>query len=220
MDKKGLVLVTYRDRLTHLNVFVPYMNRYFPHLRLAIIEQFDTNKWNKGLLYNAGYRGLAEDYDYVILHDIDFIPDSKVDYSYCDVPTLLSTECSQFNYRHCYPTFFGGVVGMNKEYYKMVNGFSNRFQGWGGEDDHLYKRFLGKGITPQRRMGNRFENFVHPHMDIRPGGKDWNDPDYQSNLSILREKNIDYNEGLSTAEYKIHSIEEHRECIHLKVRTV
>ena len=39
-----------------------------------------------------------------------------------------------------YTTYFGGVSGMTREQYEAINGFSNSFFGWGGEDDDLYNR--------------------------------------------------------------------------------
>lgn len=216
---RPLVMVTYRDRLTHLNVFIAYMSKYFPHLQLAIIEQADNGVWNKGLLFNAGYRELAQDYDYLILHDVDFIPDLKVDYSYCDIPTLLATECSQYNYTYYFHTYFGGVVAMNKEHYELINGFSNLFRGYGGEDDLLYQSFVQKGIIPGKRLGNRFENFVHPKPDIRQGSEFWNTPDYQNNLKLAVSPR-DFNEGLSTAQYKVVSNNRFKEAIHLRISTI
>lgn len=195
MEKRALVLVTLRDRDTHWRVFKMYMAEYYPELTIAIIQQADNNKWNKGLLFNVGYSILAANYDYVLFHDIDFLPVlGKVDYSYCDKPTLLATECSQFNYQHCYDRFFGGVIGMNKEYYELVNGFSNKFRGWGGEDDLMYNSFIEKGVVPEKRLGNRFENFVHPRLDVL--GKDKNNPDYQHNLKLCTSPR-DFSEGLS-----------------------
>lgn len=213
---RALVLIPYRDRLVHLNVLLPYMKRYFPHLQIAVIEQADKGHWNKGLLFNAGYKELAKDYDYIILHDVDFISHPTVDYSYCPVPTLIATECSQFNYQHCYDRFFGGVVGMTKEHYELVNGFSNMFRGWGGEDDHMYNSFIQKGVVPDRRMGNRFENFIHPRLDVL--GKDKNDPDYLHNLRLCTSLR-NFEEGLSTAQYKVVSSNQFPECIHLKIDT-
>ena len=36
---------------------------------------------------------------------------------------------------------FGGVVALKPEQFVAANGFSNRFHGWGGEDDDFYGRF-------------------------------------------------------------------------------
>ena len=39
-------------------------------------------------------------------------------------------------------TIFGGVAAMKTEHFRLVNGFSNKFFGWGGEDDDLYNRLI------------------------------------------------------------------------------
>lgn len=40
-----------------------------------------------------------------------------------------------------YNGIFGGVSAMTVEQFKAVNGFSNSFWGWGGEDDDEFNRF-------------------------------------------------------------------------------
>ncbi|XP_021205074.2 beta-1,4-N-acetylgalactosaminyltransferase bre-4 isoform X3 [Bombyx mori] len=39
-----------------------------------------------------------------------------------------------------YLTLFGGVISIRTSQYKMVNGMSNEYFGWGAEDDDLYSR--------------------------------------------------------------------------------
>ena len=34
----------------------------------------------------------------------------------------------------------GGVLAISPLHYRQVNGFSNIYWGWGGEDDDMYKR--------------------------------------------------------------------------------
>jgi hypothetical protein len=181
-------------------------------MHIAVIEDIGNSPWNKGLLFNIGYELLAKDHKYLILHDVDFIPVvGKVDYSYCPVPTMIAGESSQFDYRLTYPTFFGGVVILSKEHYQLVNGFSNLFKGYGGEDDLLYRSFIKKGITPSTKNG-RFECFAHP----RPKRED----EYQHNLRVLA-AGRDFTEGLSTITnmYDIMSIEKDSNYTHIKVRT-
>lgn len=216
---RALVLISYRDRVTHLNCLLLYMRRYFPDLQLAVIEQVDNGPWNKGLLYNAGYRELAQDYDYIILHDVDWVPVvGRVDYSSCNIPTMIGSEASQFNYHLLYHAFFGGVIVLSKDHYELINGFSNQFRGYGGEDDLLYQSFKQKGIATGIKSG-RFECFSHPRPDIRPGGANFNDPDYQHNLKLCTTPR-DFNEGLSTSRYQVVSKGIFPECIHLKINTI
>ena len=43
-------------------------------------------------------------------------------------------------YRLPYPQIFGGVSAIKKDHFEKINGFSNLYFGWGGEDDDMYKR--------------------------------------------------------------------------------
>jgi len=39
-----------------------------------------------------------------------------------------------------YDNIFGGVTAFKQQHFETVNGFSNEFYGWGGEDDDMYNR--------------------------------------------------------------------------------
>ena len=221
MENKALVLVTLRDRDTHWRVFKLYMETWYPELTIAVIQQADSNVWNKGLLYNTGYALLAQDYDYVILHDIDFLPVlGKVDYGSCEIPCMIAGEASQFNYQLYYPEFFGGVIVCSKEHYETVNGFSNKFRGYGGEDDGLRLSFNEKSISTGVKMG-RFECFAHPKPDISHGSQFWNSPDYQHNWNLVHQPR-DFSDGLSNYKDYVDTIldaTKHNNYIHIKVKT-
>jgi hypothetical protein len=46
-------------------------------------------------------------------------------------------------YKRCrtpYETNFGGVTAMTAAQFRRMNGMSNQYWGWGGEDDDAYAR--------------------------------------------------------------------------------
>ena len=49
---------------------------------------------------------------------------------------------------------------------EKINGFSNEFYGWGGEDDDLYTRLKNSNITLFREPANigRFTMLLHPKV--------------------------------------------------------
>lgn len=47
-----------------------------------------------------------------------------------------------FNFRLPYSTIFGGVSALTTDQFQKVNGFSNSFWGWGGEDDDMANRYV------------------------------------------------------------------------------
>ena len=47
---------------------------------------------------------------------------------------------SYFSLSKPYEDIFGGVSAIFPEQFKAVNGYPNRYWGWGGEDDDLSER--------------------------------------------------------------------------------
>lgn len=52
----------------------------------------------------------------------------------------MSLLCLLFCSRLRYSKYFGGVTALSREQFFKVNGFSNNYWGWGGEDDDLRLR--------------------------------------------------------------------------------
>ena len=55
-----------------------------------------------------------------------------------------------FNYKLPYKDIFGGVVALTKKHFTRVNGFSNQFWGWGGEDDDMNSRIKKRRLKVSR----------------------------------------------------------------------
>lgn len=156
------IIVPFRDpekgkgfRSHQLREFLKYMHMYRPDLtksqiNILVVEQTeDGKKFNRGALLNAGFNIINSQFkgaDLYVFHDVDLLPSPKI------MPLYFT--------RHSYPihigklwtdkykafTFFGGIVGFNKETYEKVNGFPNDFWGWGKEDDANYNRIVANDI--------------------------------------------------------------------------
>lgn len=170
------IIVPYRERAEHLTIFAPYLSAYLDASRIEhkiyIIEQGGPwRPFNRGALLNAGFiLANNEDTDPVswyVFHDVDMLP-VTANYAYCEGPTHLVTDASQFENGVPYDAYFGGVTGFNREDFQKVNGFSNGFWGWGSEDDDLLRRCKASGLAPIRRAGGIFRSLSH-EVQIDPG---------------------------------------------------
>jgi len=144
--QKLAIIVPYRDRQSHLEVFIPYMEEYLKNYdyKIFVIEQNDSKPFNRGKLLNIGARiAIKEGFDYFALHDVDMLPLKNVDYSYPETPVHLISKVDK---EVPFVDYFGGVTLFNVHDYKLVNGYSNEYWGWGFEDDDLLYRCIQRNI--------------------------------------------------------------------------
>jgi hypothetical protein len=154
MDKHKLgIIVPYRDREKHLEQFKKRMNRYLKNLdipyEIIIVHQDNAKLFNRGMLLNIGFK-YAEKLkcDYVVFHDVDMLP-LHVDYSYSDVPLHLATNFSEIKNvkpKETFDEYFGGVTLFPMDLFKKINGYSNKYWGWGYEDTDLLLRCVKKNV--------------------------------------------------------------------------
>jgi beta-1,4-galactosyltransferase 1 len=138
------IIVPFRDRDAHLNIFLLHMHRLLTKQQIDygiyLIEPIKGITFNRGLLMNIGFiESLKDSQNYwkcFIFHDVDLIPeDERNIYSCPQMPRHMSIDVSTLNYRLLYEELFGGVTAFTREQYVKCNGFSNLFFGWGGEGD-------------------------------------------------------------------------------------
>jgi hypothetical protein len=141
MSPSLCIIVPYRDRIKHLGEFIPWMRKRFKEAQIVVVEQMDNLPFNRGALLNFGFFMIGHEYDYCAFHDVDMLP-TKADYSYPGFPTLLATHVQQFAYDMPSADYFGGVVLFRKEHFEKVGGYSNKFWGWGGEDNEMFFRTI------------------------------------------------------------------------------
>ncbi|CAG2163589.1 unnamed protein product [Oppiella nova] len=156
--QKVAVIVPFRDRWPHLKLFVQHMHPFLVSQRLDyqifIVEQMDTNGFNRGKLFNIGFREAIKmdpEFCCFIFHDIDVLPINRRQTYQCSrSPRHMCSALDKFRYVLIYPDLLGGVVAISRSQYELVNGYSNRFEGWGAEDDDFYNRIKAKGLVLTR----------------------------------------------------------------------
>ncbi len=83
---------------------------------------------------------------------MDLIPENDGNFYSCEskYPKHTTSRVREISSGRSYTRFYefliGGVLLLTLDMYKRVNGFSNLYWGWGGEDDDLSLRFI------ERRM--------------------------------------------------------------------
>jgi hypothetical protein len=157
------VIVPYRNRHKHIRRFVLHMVDFLRerNFSILVVEQADCLAFNRGALLNIGSL-LVPAADYIAFHDVDMLPvDSTCDYS---TPVTgichLAGRVEQFGYGLPYRNYCGGVLLVSRIAFSAINGFSNRYWGWGCEDDDLALRSLVKNIPIERRSG-LYESLPH-----------------------------------------------------------
>jgi hypothetical protein len=201
-----IVVIPYRDRATNLNKLTPRLHEHLSATlpavlrEVVVIEQHGRQLFNKGRLFNAGfqlYRGMS---GYFCLHDVDLIPESQAcDYSFSEAPAHLSKYCSQSGYQVVYDWLCGGVMLIRRHHFEAINGFSNEFWGWGGEDDDFALRLRHFGIDVNHEREGRY--FSLPHT--RPSNQGPGTASHNRNVARLNGRYDYQTDGLNNSSYRV-----------------
>jgi len=196
------LVVPYRDRLKQLAVFLrhihPFLRRQDIHYRIYIINQVDQHLFNRAMLMNVGFAEAMKDFpwDCCIFHDVDLLPeDDRNLYTCPSQPRHMSVAVDKFKYRLPYKTIFGGVAAINTSQFKKLNGFSNQFWGWGGEDDDMAKRihFHKLRITRYQPEIARYTMIKHKQQTVN-----------KERARVLRSSHRRYKiDGLNSLKYEM-----------------
>ncbi|CAH8642192.1 unnamed protein product [Heterobilharzia americana] len=164
------IIIPYRNREEHLRILTNHLHGFLRHQRVSytifVIEQIGTTKFNRGALLNSGFLEVSrfQEYDCFVLHDVDKLPeDDRLTYTCKSHPLHFSSALRSTGYKLLYSGFFGGVVAFTREQFRKVNGFSNLYEGWGGEDDDLLIRVEKSGykISRVRAEIGRYYSLSH-----------------------------------------------------------
>ncbi|KAI1892168.1 hypothetical protein AGOR_G00130490 [Albula goreensis] len=147
-----------RSLLYHLH---PFLQRQQLHYRIYVVHQEGRSTFNRAKLLNVGVREALKDeeWDCLFLHDVDLLPENDHNTYTCNsqYPTHMSVAMDKFRYKLPYSQYFGGVSALTPDQYLRMNGFPNRYWGWGGEDDDIAARVHLSGmkiIRPSVAVGH------------------------------------------------------------------
>ncbi|KAM4807834.1 beta-1,4-galactosyltransferase 1-like [Rhinophrynus dorsalis] len=186
----------------------PFLQKQQGDYGIYVVEQHGQMKFNRAKLMNVGYTEAIKEYDYncFIFSDVDIIPmDQRNLYRCSENPRHMANALDKFNFRLLYETLFGGIVAFNKTQFLKVNGFSNMFWGWGGEDDELYQRVKAAGMKIERPNKTIAKSKAILHKRD-PG----NEKNRKSVPLIYKAAARMYTDGLNTLKYTVISLTKHK----------
>ncbi|CAI5773051.1 beta-1,4-galactosyltransferase 3-like [Podarcis lilfordi] len=155
---KTAVIVPHKNHEKHLQHFLyylhPFLQRQQINYCIYLIHQAGSGPFNRAKLLNVGVREAMkdDDWDCLLLHDVDLIPENDYNVYVCDdyFPKQLSTAIDKLYYSFPYWSFFGGVIALTPEHYMKINGFPNTFWDKDGEDDDIAERIAIAGMGIDR----------------------------------------------------------------------
>jgi len=170
------ILVPFRNCEYELNLMVPELhvfltNQSVSHLFL-ILNQTDSLRFNRASLINVGwYEADRLNCDYLVMHDVDIVPlNTALNYRFPGQNVIRHISAGEYHpiKRYNYEKFIGGVLMLTMADYKRVDGMSNKYWGWGLEDDEFYLRLKEANLSahierPVNLTTDHTNTFRHIH---------------------------------------------------------
>lgn len=204
------IVVPFRDRFDELEKFVPHLSRFLARKSISheiwVVNQADQLRFNRAALINVGFLASASHSDYMIMHDVDLLPlNDKLDYSYPSENGPVHVSSPGLHPEYNYSSFIGGILSIRREHFVRTNGMSNRYWGWGKEDDEFWLRLKEANLSVQRPVladfttGTRF-SFRDLHAETkRPRDKK---RFHKQRQEALRRDDT----GLNNLQYRVEAI--------------
>eukprot|EP00090_Calanus_glacialis_P037310 TRINITY_DN6410_c0_g1_i1.p1 TRINITY_DN6410_c0_g1~~TRINITY_DN6410_c0_g1_i1.p1 ORF type:complete len:477 (-),score=141.37 TRINITY_DN6410_c0_g1_i1:60-1490(-) len=206
--QKVAFVIPFRDRDAHLATWLSHMHPILQRQQLDyqvfVVEQADKLPFNRAALMNVGFLEASKisNFSCFIFHDVDMVPETDRAIYKCpghQAILHMAVAVSRWKYRLTYPRYCGGITAMSTDNVRRIQGFSNTFYGWGGEDDDLYNRLIAHNLTIERYPGNiaRYKMLKHDAVEENPDLKEMMEKSEGDKL---------LNEGLDTIKYKLKKI--------------
>lgn len=211
------IIVVYRQRERQLDAFLIYIHNYLRrqrlHYRIFVVEQFDARPFNRAKLFNIGFVfAKREGFPCAVLHDVDLMPMRLGQlYACTKQPRHMCASLDEFRFNLPYRELFGGAIAIRTEQFAHVNGMSNMFQGWGGEDDDLSARLRAKKMEIWRFPGPYSQYAMLPHRK---------EPKSAERLMYLRTGPQRFStDGLNSLRFHVKERQNHPLFTHILVET-
>ncbi|CAD7084637.1 unnamed protein product [Hermetia illucens] len=202
------ILVPFRERFEELLQFAPHMKRFLASqdvdYKIFILNQVDRYRFNRASLINVGFLFVKSDFDYIAMHDVDLLPmNPNLKYSFPkDGPLHIASP--KLHPKYHYDTFVGGILLVRREHYEKMDGMSNKYWGWGLEDDEFYVRIRDAGLKvsrPENITTGPENTFSHIH-DRKHRKRDTEKCYNQKEVTRKRDRET----GLKTVKYRISDV--------------
>ncbi|OXB68896.1 hypothetical protein ASZ78_005333 [Callipepla squamata] len=213
------ILIPHRNRERHLLYLLehlhPFLQRQQLEYGIYVIHQAGSTKFNRAKLLNVGYLEALkeENWDCFIFHDVDLVPENDFNIYMCDrQPKHLVVGRNSTGYRLRYQGYFGGVTALTRDQFSKVNGFSNNYWGWGGEDDDLRIRVEMQKMRVMRPSADvaRYTMIFH--------NRDHGNEENRERMKLLRQVSRTWKtDGLNSCSYTLLSVEHNPLYINITV---
>lgn len=165
------IIVPFRSRFDELMQFVPHMTSFLHrqniNFTIHIMNQVDELRFNRASLINAGFLLFGRDADYIAMHDVDLLPlNDGLSYRFPGRGTPFHVSSPDLHPKYHYPSFVGGILLITSHDFEQVDGMSNKYWGWGLEDDEFFVRLKEMKMNISRPKGmtsGRNASFLHNH---------------------------------------------------------
>jgi len=151
---KPIIIVPYRNREEHLNLFLSHYYFIDNRIPICVVEQSGSELFNRGKLLNIGYLENHK-YTHYIFHDVDMLP-IQAHYLHTNhhwqVLQLASSDIQVFDY-------LGGVTRFTKTAFQSAGGYRNDYN-HRAEDNEMRFNLKRLGINVINKFG-KFETLEH-----------------------------------------------------------
>lgn len=209
------VIIPIRNRDKELNEITDILEDIFKKQNIDakyyIVEQEEGAKFNKGKISNAAFiESLKDNFsDYYLFNDVDLWPENSNVIKYnINTDNIIRHP---YGSKHC----IGGFFLTTKKTFREINGYSNSYWGWGGEDTDLQRRAECKNIKIDRSdfkyRGKKNTGIIddiseQPHRKFKLN-KIKDSPNQKLKIKnsnkYKQNPNSIYLDGLTTCKYKI-----------------